>query len=41
MAHQSNEELLKRTQNTARFFVEHPQVSWVALAVLLLWGVYG
>jgi multidrug efflux pump subunit AcrB len=41
MAHQSNEELLKRTHNTARFFVEHPQVSWVALAVLLLWGVYG
>jgi Cu/Ag efflux pump CusA len=41
MAHQSNEELLKRTHNAARFFVEHPQVSWVALAVLLLWGVYG
>ncbi len=27
--------------NTARFFTEHRQLSWVLLVVTLLWGVYG
>lgn len=41
MAHKSSEDLLKHTHNTARFFVEHPQVSWMALLALFVWGIYG
>ena len=41
MAHKSSEEFIKHTHNTARFFVEHPQVSWVALVTLFIWGIYG
>jgi multidrug efflux pump subunit AcrB len=40
MEHKSNADLLKNTHNTARFFVEHPQVSWTALIALILWGLY-
>ena len=40
MQHKSSEDLLKHTHNTARFFVEHPQVSWAALLALILWGIY-
>src|SRR5215475_8942853 len=29
------------TSNLARFFTEQRQVAWVALGVVLLWGVYG
>jgi multidrug efflux pump subunit AcrB len=41
MKPESSQVLLKETHNTARFFVEHPQVSWLALGGLLVWGVYG
>jgi multidrug efflux pump subunit AcrB len=41
MEHRSDQELLKSTHNTARYFVEHPHVSWIALAALFLWGIYG
>ena len=41
MSHKSNRELIAHTHNTSRFFVEHPQVSWVALLAVLAWGVYG
>ena len=27
--------------NVARYFTEHRQISWVLLAVVVLWGVYG
>lgn len=41
MAHESDESLVRRTRNTARFFTENRHVAWVLLAVTLLWGVYG
>jgi multidrug efflux pump subunit AcrB len=41
MERKSNADLLKNTHNTARFFVEHPQVSWTALIALIMWGFYG
>lgn len=41
MAHRSDAEMIRTIHNTARFFTEHRQVSWVALLALLLWGVYG
>ncbi|MEG9435785.1 efflux RND transporter permease subunit [Edaphobacter sp. HDX4] len=41
MAHKSSEELIEHSHNTARFFVEHPQVSWMALVALFAWGIYG
>lgn len=40
MGHKSSAELLKSTHNTARFFVEHPQVSWTALIALFVWGLF-
>jgi hypothetical protein len=41
MAHRSDAEIIQTTRNTARFFVEHRQMAWVALVATLLWGVYG
>src|SRR5258706_9296844 len=41
MTHTSDPDRVERTHNAARFFVEHPQVSWVLLAGVLLWGWFG
>ena len=42
MAHgQSDDDLLRSTHNTARFFTENRQIAWVVLAGTLLWGIYG
>jgi multidrug efflux pump subunit AcrB len=41
MSHKSNRELLERTHNTSRFFVEHPHVAWAAFIAVLAWGIYG
>src|SRR6202140_5056575 len=41
MAHKSNQERIEQTKNIPRFFVEHPQVSWVLLAGVLIWGWFG
>src|SRR5215467_11695285 len=41
MAHISDAEHIAKTHNTARFFTEHRQISWVALLAVILWGVYG
>jgi multidrug efflux pump subunit AcrB len=42
MAHgKSDEERIRSTRNTARFFVETRQLAWVVLAATLAWGVYG
>ncbi|HYA96547.1 MAG TPA: efflux RND transporter permease subunit, partial [Methylomirabilota bacterium] len=41
MAHQSDEESVKNSRNTARFFVEHRQIAWVLLVGTVLWGWYG
>jgi multidrug efflux pump subunit AcrB len=39
--HRSDEEIVKKTHNTARFFVETRHVAWVLLIATCLWGVYG
>src|ERR1044071_1741607 len=42
MSHgKTDQELIKGKHNTARFFVETRQVSWVLLILTCLWGVYG
>ncbi len=37
----TDKEIVEHTHNTARFFTEKRQVSWVLLAATLLWGAYG
>src|SRR4030095_2332766 len=39
--HKSDEQIIKHTHNTARFFTETRHVSWVLLLATILWGVYG
>jgi multidrug efflux pump len=41
MAHRSDQDRIEGTHNLPRFFVEHPQVSWVLLVGVLLWGWFG
>jgi multidrug efflux pump subunit AcrB len=41
MAHRSDQERIEQTRNVPRFFVEHPQVSWVLLVGVLIWGWFG
>src|SRR5690348_10338219 len=41
MAHRSDDEIVARTHNTARFFTEHRQVALVLLLGTFLWGWYG
>src|SRR5713226_1739639 len=41
MAHKSDQERIEQTRNLPRFFVEHPQVSWVLLVGVLIWGWFG
>jgi multidrug efflux pump len=41
MAHRSDAERIQQTHNTARFFTENRQISWVVLCAVVLWGVYG
>src|SRR5690348_9960500 len=41
MVHRSDAELIQNLHNTARFFVEHRQIAWAALAAVALWGTYG
>src|SRR5437867_455888 len=41
MAHgKSDAEVIRSTHNTARFFVETRQISWVLLLATILWGLY-
>ncbi len=37
----SDAEIIETTHNTARFFVEWRQISWVLLIGTVLWGVFG
>src|SRR5262245_44843601 len=39
--HRSDAEIVSKTHNTARFFVETRHVAWVLLIATCLWGVYG
>jgi multidrug efflux pump subunit AcrB len=41
MANKSDQERIEQTRNVPRFFVEHPQVSWVLLVGVLIWGWFG
>jgi multidrug efflux pump len=41
MGHKSDQERIEQTRNVPRFFVEHPQVSWVLLLGVLIWGWFG
>src|SRR6266403_1032466 len=41
MAHTSDQDRIENTRNVPRFFVEHPQVSWVLLVGVLVWGWFG
>src|ERR1700681_4378660 len=41
MAHRSDQDRIEKTRNIPRFFVEHPQVSWVLLIGVLIWGWFG
>lgn len=41
MAHKSDAEIVATTHNTARFFTENRQISWVLLFATLIWGAYG
>jgi multidrug efflux pump subunit AcrB len=39
--HKSDEEIVRTTHNTARFFTENRQIAWVVLVATTLWGVFG
>src|SRR5580692_1566142 len=41
MAHRSDQDRIEKTHNLPRFFVENPQVSWVLLLGVLVWGWFG
>ena len=41
MAHRSDQDRIEKTHNLPRFFVEQPQVSWILLVGVLIWGWYG
>ncbi len=42
MSHgKTDQEIIKSTRNTARFFVEKRHVSWVLLIGTCIWGIYG
>ncbi len=42
MSHgRSDDELIRETHNTARFFTENRQIAWVLLVGTMLWGIYG
>jgi multidrug efflux pump subunit AcrB len=39
--HKSDDEIVAKTHNTARFFTEQRHISWVLLLAVVLWGIYG
>ncbi|HLH15596.1 MAG TPA: efflux RND transporter permease subunit [Bryobacteraceae bacterium] len=41
MPHLSDRDLMERTRNASRFFVEHRQIAWAALVFSVAWGTYG
>jgi multidrug efflux pump len=40
-AETNDAEVVQRTHNTSRFFVENRSIAWVLLVAVVLWGVYG
>src|SRR3984893_7936695 len=41
MTYKSDQDRIEKTHNLPRCFVEHPQVSWVLLIGVLIWGWFG
>src|SRR5438445_12840182 len=41
MTYKSDQDRIGKSRNIPRFFVEHPQVSWVLLIGVLVWGWFG
>ena len=41
MPHRPDSELIAEVHNTARFFTENRQISWVLLLLVIAWGIYG
>src|SRR6266567_767854 len=41
MAYKNDQDRIEKTHNAPRLFVEHPQVSWVLLVGVLVWGWFG
>src|SRR5437899_3514689 len=41
MAYKNDQDRIEKTHNAPRIFVEHPQVSWVLLMGVLVWGWFG
>jgi len=41
VAHRSDNEIIANVHNTARFFTENRQISWVLLLLVVAWGIYG
>ncbi len=37
----TDSEIVAKTHNTSRYFVENPQISWVLLIGTVFWGLYG
>src|SRR5215467_106058 len=40
MAHKSDQEIIRNTHNTARFFIQNRHIAWVLLIATALWGVF-
>jgi multidrug efflux pump len=40
MTNVSDEAMIQKTRNTARFFSENPHISWVLLIFTILWGIF-
>src|SRR5260221_5749462 len=41
MAYKNDQDRIEKPHNAHRFFVEHPEVSWVLLMGVLVWGWFG
>src|SRR5262245_57512500 len=41
MSHKTDDEIVAKTRNTARFFTENRHISWVLLIGTVLWGIFG
>ena len=40
MAYRSDDEIIQKTHNIARFFTENRNISWILLIAVILWGIY-
>jgi multidrug efflux pump subunit AcrB len=40
MAHVSDEDHIRSTHNTSRFFVKHHAIAWLLMGLTVIWGIY-